>query len=276
MYKNRLDVFYHVKSSLHVGTGDVLGLVDLPIQREKHTSFPKIESSSLKGAIRNHFESVLKEDKKTVDDLFGPEDADQENAKMGLVAFTDAKILLFPVKSIKGVFALITCPFILKRYYEDTEENIPDFLKGLNVEDGKFIPFVNNSEIIINNDKVVLEEFTFMKSSQNIDLSKIKLNGVKSDKVLILSDNDFKYFVNNSTEVITRIKINNETGTVDKRALFNEEFLPAESVLYNQLYCDDKDIKGKNLKDFMKEKMNSVMQIGGDETIGKGIVKVVC
>jgi CRISPR-associated protein Cmr4 len=129
MYKNRLDVFYHVKSSLHVGTGDVLGLVDLPIQREKHTSFPKIESSSLKGAIRNHFESVLKEDKKTVDDLFGPEDADQENAKMGLVAFTDAKILLFPVKSIKGVFALITCPFILKRYYEDTEENIPDFLK---------------------------------------------------------------------------------------------------------------------------------------------------
>jgi len=185
----------------------------------------------LKGAIRNHFESVLKEDKKTVDDLFGPEDADQENAKMGLVAFTDAKILLFPVKSLKGVFALITCPFILKRYYEDTEESIPDFLKGLNVEDGKFIPFVNNSEIIINNDKVVLEEFTFVKSSQNIDLSKIKLNGVKSDKVLILSDNDFKYFVNNSTEVITRIKINNETGTVDKGALFNEEFLPAESVL---------------------------------------------
>ncbi|MEO0289557.1 MAG: type III-B CRISPR module RAMP protein Cmr4 [candidate division WOR-3 bacterium] len=276
MYKNRLDVFYHVKSSLHVGTGDVLGLVDLPIQREKHTSFPKIESSSLKGAIRNHFESVLKEDKKTVDDLFGPEDADQENAKMGLVAFTDAKILLFPVKSIKGVFALITCPFILKRYYEDTEENIPDFLKGMNVEDGKFISFVNNSEIIINNDKVVLEEFTFVKSSQNIDLSKIKLNSVKSDKILILSDNDFKYFVNNSTEVITRIKINNETGTVDKGALFNEEFLPAESVLYNQLYCDEKDIKGKSLKDFMKEKMNSVMQIGGDETIGKGIVKVIC
>lgn len=276
MYKNRLDVFYHVKSSLHVGTGDVLGLVDLPIQREKHTSFPKIESSSLKGAIRNHFESVLKEDKKTVDDLFGPDESEQENAKMGLVAFTDAKILLFPVKSLKGVFALITCPFILKRYYEDTEENLPDFLKGLNIEDGKFIPFVNNSEIIINNDKVVLEEFTFVKSSQSIDLSKIKLNGVKSDKVLILSDNDFKYFVNNSTEVITRIKINNETGTVDKGALFNEEFLPAESILYNQLYCDDKDIKGKNLKDFMKEKMNSVMQIGGDETIGKGIVKVVC
>lgn len=38
----------HAISSVHAGSGSELGIVDLPIQREKHTGFPKIESSTLK------------------------------------------------------------------------------------------------------------------------------------------------------------------------------------------------------------------------------------
>lgn len=37
---------------MHVGAGSSTGTIDLPIQREKHTNFPHIEGSSLRGAIR--------------------------------------------------------------------------------------------------------------------------------------------------------------------------------------------------------------------------------
>jgi|GEM_PF-6268950 len=56
MYKLAKPLFVHCQSPTHVGSGSDLGLVDLPIQRESHTGFPKIEASSLKGAIRENFE----------------------------------------------------------------------------------------------------------------------------------------------------------------------------------------------------------------------------
>ena len=39
-------------SAVHAGSGSEIGVVDLPIQRERSTGYPKIESSSLKGALR--------------------------------------------------------------------------------------------------------------------------------------------------------------------------------------------------------------------------------
>lgn len=53
MYTKVKPFLLHAISSVHPGSGSEVGLVDLPIQREKHTGFPKIESSSLKGAIRS-------------------------------------------------------------------------------------------------------------------------------------------------------------------------------------------------------------------------------
>lgn len=98
---------------MHCGVGQDLGIVDMPIQRERHTKFPKIEASSLKGALRQDFE------KRNVDNvpiLFGPEDGNEYASSIG---FTDARILFFPVKSVKGVFALITCPQVLLKLIDD-------------------------------------------------------------------------------------------------------------------------------------------------------------
>ena len=52
---NAKPFFIKVITPLHAGSGSDLGVVDLPIQREAHTAFPKIEGSSLKGAIRSDF-----------------------------------------------------------------------------------------------------------------------------------------------------------------------------------------------------------------------------
>jgi CRISPR-associated protein Cmr4 len=94
--------------------------------------------------------------------------------------------------------------------------------------------------------------------------------------------------VNLSTEVITRTKIDVKTGTVAKSALFSEEYLPAESIMYSLAIAssifmtkDKKEqfINGKNDKEavisYWEENMPKIMQIGGNANIGKGIVEIV-
>ena len=56
MFKCKHPLFLQCQTPLHAGSGSEIGLVDLPIQRERHTTFPKIEASSLKGALREAFE----------------------------------------------------------------------------------------------------------------------------------------------------------------------------------------------------------------------------
>ena len=47
----RFLVFYRNETPLHMGTGTELGVVDLPIQREKHTGFPKGRHRVSKGIL---------------------------------------------------------------------------------------------------------------------------------------------------------------------------------------------------------------------------------
>src|SRR3989440_125099 len=44
--------FVHALSPLHAGTGQGVGVIDLPIAREKATGLPFLPGSSLKGTLR--------------------------------------------------------------------------------------------------------------------------------------------------------------------------------------------------------------------------------
>lgn len=316
MFKKALPFFMIVETPLHAGSGSELGTVDLPIQRERHTGFPKIESSSLKGSIREVFEDLpeIKINTQTVNSnklkeaislAFGPEEGE---AHSGALGFTDARLLLFPVKSMKGIFAWITCPQVLERFKSEMElANISDFPS---------LPSANttphNCSLIISNNKIVLEEYTFQVTKDNdangncskfaewiadiifpvaqqdSDPYKYWRDKMKQD-IVVLPDDDFRDFVNLSTEVVARTKIENETGTVQTGGLFYEEYLPQESILYSLALAtpifkkDDnaKSIFKKNgnkaeedlVLEFFKAGLPKIIQIGGNATIGKGIVR---
>lgn len=296
MFQKSQPLFLICETPLHAGSGDSLGVVDLPIQRERHTSFPKIESSSLKGALREAFEEKLAI--KNVDLLiaFGKEDGDAAAAALG---FTDARLLFFPIKSMKGVFAWITCPRVLKQFDKDMKmtdsnfsiSNIPD-----NPNENQCYLLENNSDLKIRNSHIVLEEYAFSTVHKELKIGNLTLqnwiaqnvftsvNGnywsekAKKD-IVILSDDDFKDFVNLSTEVITRTKIDNEKGTVVGGALFTEEFLPTESILYSIVLSSPEfsDLKTKkNSTDnmnFFEKNLPQVFQLGGNATLGKGILR---
>lgn len=313
MFKIAKPLFLTCETPLHAGSGDALGVVDLPIQRERHTSFPKIEASSLKGALREAFEELFlekypKRNEPQIKKAFGPDDNPDHAGALG---FTDARLLLFPVKSMKGVFAWVTCPKVLQQLDTDLQHlSSPLSIEGLDGlsfgSNGCYT--LPNSQVVVNNQYVILEEYSFKKNEAPFRIS-VK-NGVtetplqdwladnlfksgsywqqkaKMD-IILLADDDFKDFVNLSTDVITRTRIDNDTGTVAKGQLFTEEYLPAESVLYALVlaspeFLDAKTKKKDDVRDpasaatimaFFEEKLPKVIQLGGNATLGKGLLK---
>ncbi len=118
-------------------------------------------------------------------------------------------------------------------------------------------------------------------------------------KLVIVSDEVFTAFVTTTTEIVARVRIDAGTGTVQRGALWYEEYLPSDTLLYSLITIGKPRIWGKNdnerkenEKKIMKafncstlddcveriaEELKSIggyLQIGGNETVGKGFVKV--
>lgn len=48
-------VYIQTITNLHIGSGEGLGVIDMPVQRERITGYPVIPSSSLKGVLREEY-----------------------------------------------------------------------------------------------------------------------------------------------------------------------------------------------------------------------------
>jgi CRISPR-associated protein Cmr4 len=87
-----------------------------------------------------------------------------------------------------------------------------------------------------------------------------------------------------ATPVNAHVRINNQTKTVEPGALWYEETLPPETVLYAMLIAnasrkeDDSATQAQIIKDNIVNHLEShhFLQIGGNETVGMGWCKVVC
>jgi CRISPR-associated protein Cmr4 len=303
-----------VLTPLHIGAGQGLGHVDLPIVREAHTNFPYIPGTSLKGALRNlEINQVARargekpsqvEEKLTDKDKFDPEDIDilrlakifgaagevaerdkeaLEKVKevgAGKVLFSDAFIVLFPVKSAKGVFSLTTCPYVINRFFEllGIDQRVKDIPEGkvkvLNINGHKNLIKDNNEY------KLLLEEFAF-EAEESEELKKfVELVGAfvgeeNKRRIVCVNDTDFMDFVSNYTEVRTHIKINLDTGTVDRGALWTEEYVPAESVFaFSLVFLEEINEEINHSREKISYSPPSTFHLGGDITTGKGFVKV--
>lgn len=297
-------------SPLHVGSGSEIGVVDLPIQREGHTQFPKIDSSSLKGAIRQA--SYNQEDEATWIKVFGsvPDDKILTNKKLadkqlaahtGALSITDGRILFFPVQSLAGVFAYVTCPMVLNRFAQDIHSyQCRDAIRLAEVAEiaaKQGSVTTSSTQVLIDNKTLILKEFVY-EASHSEEVSAFaeqigqlsRLGSYFSDRLVIVSDEDFSQFVQYATDVSTRIRIDPETGTVSQSALFNEENLPAESILYTIFYYQNskqpnytnehfkvKDLEfGLSYQDishYIENNLPKVFQVGGNQTIGRGFIE---
>lgn len=305
MYKLAKPLFLFCESPLHAGSGSDLGVVDLPIQRERHTSFPKIESSSLKGALRERYEGVLGQDSKTLQAVFGPDSGGNDwETYASSIGFTDARLLLFPVKSMRGVFAWVTCPRVLGRFMEDMKTCGIDL--PFSKPQAPSMPANTQLRIKSGSDAIVLEAYKFEPKTDDENMQELAnwlmiqvFQGADSywqqkaaQDVVVLSDDDFTDFVNLSTEVITRTQIDNKTGTVKDGALFTEEYLPAESLMYSLVLAapvfagtekvqiaevngsrDSEAVMGFFTDNLSGDEINNRFQLGANATLGKGLIR---
>ncbi|MCX8139298.1 MAG: type III-B CRISPR module RAMP protein Cmr4 [Thermogemmata sp.] len=285
-------LFIHAQTGLHPGSGTALGTVDLPVQRERHTQWPIIPGSTLKGILRD---ACRRRGGNNADlfAAFGPETAEADK-HAGALSLTDARILAFPVRSLKGVFAWVTCRAVLERLKRDLKLALPNG-NALNLsaewpsEDKKeWALCQQNSPLLIDGDKLVLEEFEFKRTGDaDAFAAWLSQHAVADDAtqkrlqshLVVLHNDDFTHFARHATEIVARVGLDYERKTVKSGALFYEEFLPAETLFYSVVLASSSRRDGHNrsaqqILQYLRDNMPSVLQIGGDETIGKGLCAV--
>lgn len=272
-----LNLFLYTESSLHAGTGSGLSIVDLPIQRERTTLHPIVQGSGVKGALRSQSGGTRNE----INLVFGPEDNASEYA--GAVSLGEARVVLFPVRSLSGVFAYITCPQVIARMVRDSHTA---YLPHFHVDQSA--AFTTTNTVLKAGDKIVLEEYAFTPVSnenEHVDalarwftdyaLPKSPEYSYWREKVqtslVVLHDDDFRDFVNNSTEVTTHIRLNRHTKTVETGALWTMEALPADVLLLSVVttrLSRHPDIRWTDVEvaNWLLQYTSERIQLGGDET----------
>ncbi|HOU91880.1 MAG TPA: type III-B CRISPR module RAMP protein Cmr4, partial [Polyangiaceae bacterium] len=263
MYEAKELMFIYCVSPVHMGAGTALGAIDSPIQRERHTQHPMMAGTGIKGALRHTaWERWHVRDEKTQGDagergkngkarltrLFGPDTRDApEHA--GAVAFSDAALVLFPVRSLCRSFVYATCPTALARLERlATMAGIGGYPKLAALPE-RDEAIVHNQDLVttVNNaQNVVLEAFALTRKTdpKSPELarwiaSRVVPDGAEHDyfrekvetDLVVLHDDRFNFFVRNSTVVEPHVRIDDESGTASDGGLFYVENLPPESVL---------------------------------------------
>ena len=58
MFEKNAALFLYAVSPVHMGAGQAVGIIDNPIQRERHTGHPCFAGSGIKGAVRHGFTAI--------------------------------------------------------------------------------------------------------------------------------------------------------------------------------------------------------------------------
>ena len=285
----------YTETPLHCGAESATGYVDLPVQRERHTRYPLIPGTALKGVLRDEVKALLGDQGgDTVRRLFGHEDATK--AAGGEVAFGDGFLVAFPVRSSGAPFHWVTCPFVLERVFRALGVDGP----GVEAPDAGKAWAKGAGEVLLEELRVVLEPlpafFGFVQAAAGDrpldrllalvpgdDRGFAYTRSILPERLLILRDDDFRELVEIGTEVVTRIKLNalGTTRTIEREEaeelglddferqgnLFVEELVPRETLFLSPLRT-----AGDGAPDlFASLDRLPVVRLGGDETVGRGV-----
>lgn len=276
------------QTSIHAGTGSAVGAVDLPIQREGHSGWPCIFGASVKGAIRAKGVKTLKPESEEFNAIFGS--STNENAHAGAISVGDARLLLLPVRSLTSAFKWVTCPAVLERFKRDYA------LLGQTLTFD--VPNVTGLQQALwcqAKGNLFLEEYRFDVEASAKELSPVIIALAAlvareyftkhlEAQLVIVSNDMFTYLANQATPVNAHIAIKDDgTKTVTKGALWYEEILPPETVLYVPLMIqasrrNNKFLTATEILELLKTKVFTGttvwLQLGGNETVGMGWCQV--
>mgnify|MGYP003881113491 FL=1 len=288
-------------TALHPGVGrSEEAHVDLPVQRDEF-GLPTIWASSLKGALRARFELDFFRDGRCV---AKPEDCANFLAAFGPrpesasdfaspAAFLDAKLVAIPARSLRGVWLYVTSPLLLsfvKLYAEAVGAGVqlPELPRP-----GEGSVYVT-SERYKYNGYVVINERKYAVAG---DVKPLDLPPFEEVKKIVgdvgfavVSDEDVVDVVKRSLMVQYRVRLKQDSKTVETGP-WSEEYIPPFAVFVSGYYCarrrpqrvkvkmsDGEDVEVDVTKDpceYVEEVIKGPAWLGGKETVGRGLVKVI-
>jgi len=277
-------LFVHALSPLHAGVGQGVGVIDLPIAREKATGLPYLPGSSFKGTLRDACmdDTVRKK-------VFGP-DTDNASEYAASVHFSDQRLLLLPIRSLAGTFAWITSPYLLRRLLRDAQDA---FVTGLPSN----IPSPSDDQCMVSDagcqishgNQVILEDLDLTVALQSDARAWAEWLGNQlftSDtgwqqmllaRFGVVHDDVFGFLLDTATEITARIKLAEDTKTVKKGGLWYEEALPTETILSGLVVTMPVAKVGISVNQVfqtLEGLMNKPLQFGGKATVGRGLCRL--
>ena len=292
----------HALSALHCGTGQSVGVVDLPIARARATNLPIVPGSSLRGVLRQH---VTGSNKAMARTLFGPETiTGDQDAFAGALAVGDAHLLVLPVRCLAGIVSYVTSPFILRRYARDLARAgipAPTALppepagneavvapQSANLVDGKGRtapgdrPGSDRALVLEDLDLTAREDVSLEGWATHVAQVVHPGDAESQNDVIrrfaLLPDAIMDFLAETATEIRARIAIDSDTGTVRKGALWYEENLPAEAVLWGVFALSDSNSPAEDPRrsEALAGEMpvsGTLLQLGGKAGVGRGLVR---
>lgn len=253
------------ETALHPGAESTGGAIDLPVSREKNTGYPFIPGSSIKGAFRDRGREMWEESE--LKDIFGHPDGS------GGVSFTDARLLLLPVRSLSGPYKWVTCPYLIQRLARDLKMagHAPAGLPPLGAGRGEALVYTEENQVF-------LEELLFQaKKQESLPQGLVSLVGPLvyhpeqrerlAGQLVIINDDEFNHFARFGLQVRARNVLDSETK--ESKNLWYEETISPDTLLYTLVMA--RPGKEKQLE-AIKENFSRppYLQVGGNETVGQG------
>jgi len=288
MYAQTQLLFLYCESPLRAGLGSGLDVIDQPIQRETLSRYPLIQGSGLKGALRRAIgESV------ETNAAFGKPVGDNlKEDRDGLLAVGDASLLAFPVTSLKGTFAWVTCRELLARL--SREHAIPglgDLVdKRLNDNEAFVVPsggafnllseksiYLDNIEYQTHSEPAVAELAAWLADYAlplaGYDYWRTRMRHT----LVVLHQNAMRHIVTTGTEVATRVRLNLDKRTTEVGGLWTEEALPADTLLFAPVRATEPTNRAvfpsaRKALAWLGENLPASFQLGARETLGYGML----
>ncbi|MGK7872775.1 MAG: type III-B CRISPR module RAMP protein Cmr4 [Xenococcaceae cyanobacterium] len=289
-------VYLYLLSPLHTGgtsqEGNIVG-----IAREVHTNFPYLPSSSIRGRLRADVDFVPDSNTKmSADDikiearirrvqLFGPDLKDIQSKEFveyyevvtgrklsqleqGSIWIGDASLLWMPISSISHGVIWISCPLLLKRWMRlkwrkqlDVKEyssNLPKkgtiYLKDMRITGKKLENFPDNK--------------TWQDFVPNVQQTSI-------ENVLVVPNRYCETLIEMSLWRQVKVKLSEHKVVTDGSFRY-EEAIPPDALMYfpwgvtNQVRGDANNYS-TDFKKLLSDR--SVLQLGGEESLGRGFVQ---
>ncbi|OLP17435.1 type III-B CRISPR module RAMP protein Cmr4 [Leptolyngbya sp. 'hensonii'] len=256
-------VYLYLLSPLHTGgttqEGNLLG-----IARESHTNLPYIPSSTIRGKLRSLTPEVERNRLwgNTIDDVTGS--SSDTNLTQGSLWIGDASILWLPVPSLSHGVVWVSSPMLLQRWarLNGRTEKAPE-------------PYSNNfaqGKPVYLKDAILKSASLKPKSDLKTWIPQSEIGSI--DHALILPDQHCTTLIQMSLWRQVKVKLD-EHKTVNGGFRY-EEAIPPDTLMYfpwgvtSQATGQAQDLQ-KKFNQILTD--NAVMQIGGQESLGRGFVQ---